>query len=76
MRQSLLNLFASPDAGTTLTLVEPIYQYDEIFDGLLLADITMQEFPIKQSTLRCTAGSQFQPCRAALRLSVETAGNR
>jgi SAM-dependent methyltransferase len=47
MRQSLLKLLVSPDAGTPLTLVDPIYQNDEILEGFLLADKTGQKFPIK-----------------------------
>ena len=47
MRPSLLNLLVSPDAGAPFTLVDPIYQDDEIFEGFLLADRTGQKFPIK-----------------------------
>jgi SAM-dependent methyltransferase len=47
MRPSLLHLLVSPDDGAPLTLVDPIYQEDEIFEGSLLADRTGQTFPIK-----------------------------
>jgi uncharacterized protein YbaR (Trm112 family) len=47
MRQSLLQLLVSPDAGAPLTLVDPTYRDDEIFEGSLLGDKTGQKFPIK-----------------------------